>query len=190
MNMWLVGAGYWGSKLLTSLKKFDVDAQVIDIRNGQTIDDINTLDPVMLATPLWQHHQQTCELLRRGHDVYVEKPMAETLDQVLDIERSLSPDQLLMVPVVISVHWCMYPAVDSIGAYIKPEQILCLVWAHTISVLLQKSQKVILWSIKHKHGTTATMYNPIVCIFQVPAIASLLTLTSVGIGLFVQEKLY
>ena len=60
MNMWLVGAGYWGSKLLTSLKKFDVDAQVIDIRNGQTIDDINTLDPVMLATPLWQHHEQTC----------------------------------------------------------------------------------------------------------------------------------
>ena len=97
MNMWLVGAGYWGSKLLTSLKKFDVDAQVIDIRNGQTINDINTLDPVMLATPLWQHHEQTCELLRRGHDVYVEKPMAETLDQVLDIEKSLSPGQLLMV---------------------------------------------------------------------------------------------
>ena len=97
MNMWLVGAGYWGSKLLTSLKKFDVDAQVIDIRNGQTIDDINTQDPVMLATPLWQHHQQTCELLRRGHDVYVEKPMAETLDQIQDIERSLSPGQLLMV---------------------------------------------------------------------------------------------
>ena len=52
MNMWLVGAGYWGSKLLTSLKKFDVVATVIDIRNGQTINDIDTLDPVMLATPL------------------------------------------------------------------------------------------------------------------------------------------
>ena len=48
MNMWLVGAGYWGSKLLASLKKFNVDAQVIDIRNGQTIENINTLDPVML----------------------------------------------------------------------------------------------------------------------------------------------
>jgi len=97
MNMWLVGAGYWGTKLLETLKKFDVDAQVIDIRNGQTIDDITTKDPVMLATPLWQHHEQTVELLKRGHDVYVEKPMAETMAEIDDIERHLQPGQLLMV---------------------------------------------------------------------------------------------
>jgi predicted dehydrogenase len=97
MKMWLVGAGYWGSKLLQSLEKFSIDAQIIDIRNGQTIADINTLDPVMLATPLWQHHQQACELLQRGHDVYVEKPLAQTLDQVRDIETHIKPGQLLMV---------------------------------------------------------------------------------------------
>jgi predicted dehydrogenase len=97
MNMWLIGAGYWGSKLLENLKKFDINATIIDIRNGQTIDDINTQDPVMLATPLWQHHEQTCALLARGHDVYVEKPMAETLDQILDIEKHVAPGQLLMV---------------------------------------------------------------------------------------------
>lgn len=97
MNMWLVGAGYWGSKLLGSLKKFDVDAQVIDIRNRQTIADIDSLDPVMLATPLWQHHEQARELLKRGHDVYVEKPMAETFQQVLDIGSHVQPGQLLMV---------------------------------------------------------------------------------------------
>lgn len=97
MNMWLVGAGYWGSKLLESLKKFDVTATVIDIRNGQTIADINTQDPVMLATPLWQHHEQAQELLQRGHDVYVEKPMGETLSQVLDIGEKVQPGKLLMV---------------------------------------------------------------------------------------------
>ena len=97
MNMWLVGAGYWGSKLLETLKKFDVTAQVIDIRNRQTIDDITTKDPVMLATPLWQHHEQTVELLKRGHDVYVEKPMAETVEEIDDIQRYLQPGQLLMV---------------------------------------------------------------------------------------------
>jgi predicted dehydrogenase len=95
--MWLVGAGYWGSKLLETLKKFDVTAQVIDIRNGQTIDDITSLDPVMLATPLWQHHEQTVELLKRRHDVYVEKPMAETVEEIDDIQRHLQPGQLLMV---------------------------------------------------------------------------------------------
>jgi len=97
MNMWLVGAGYWGSKLLSSLQKFNVEATVIDIRNGQTIDDINTLDPVMLATPLWQHHAQAQQLLQRGHDVYVEKPMGETLSQVLDIGQQVQPGKLLMV---------------------------------------------------------------------------------------------
>lgn len=95
--MWLVGAGYWGSKLLDSLRKFDVDAQVIDIRNGQTIADITDTSPVMLATPLWQHHEQAQELLRRGHDVYVEKPMAETHEQVLEIGSYVQPGQLLMV---------------------------------------------------------------------------------------------
>lgn len=97
MNMWLVGAGYWGSKLVESLKKFNVRADVIDIRNGQTIDDINTLAPVMLATPLWQHYEQTCVLLQKGHDVYVEKPMAETHQQILNIQKHLAPGQLLMV---------------------------------------------------------------------------------------------
>ena len=97
MNMWLVGAGYWGSKLLDNLKKFDVSAQVIDIRNGQTIADITDQSPVMLATPLWQHHEQTCELLRKGHDVYVEKPMAETLAQVNEIHSCIGANQLLMV---------------------------------------------------------------------------------------------
>jgi predicted dehydrogenase len=95
--MWLVGAGYWGSKLLDSLKKFNVQAQVIDIRNGQTIADITDTSPVMLATPLWQHHEQAQALLQRGHDVYVEKPMAETHQQVLDIGSHVMPGQLLMV---------------------------------------------------------------------------------------------
>ena len=97
MNMWLVGAGYWGSKLLDSLTRFGVNATVIDIRNGQSIDNITDTAPVMLATPLWQHHEQTCKLLQRGHDVYVEKPMAETVDQIRDIGSYVRPGQLLMV---------------------------------------------------------------------------------------------
>ena len=95
--MWLVGAGYWGSKLLTSLEKFNINASVIDIRNGQTIDDITDNNPVMLATPLWQHHEQTVELVKRGHSVYVEKPMAETADQILDIAKYCRDDQIVMV---------------------------------------------------------------------------------------------
>ena len=97
MNMWLVGAGYWGSKLVDNLKKFNITATTIDIRDGQTIDDINDQSPVMLATPSWQHCDQACKLLKKGHDVYIEKPMAETLDQLEKINSCLHPGQLLMV---------------------------------------------------------------------------------------------
>lgn len=97
MNMWLVGAGYWGSKLLSGLDTLGVTGRVIDIKNGQTIDDINDNGPVMLATPLWDHFGQTMELLSRGHDVYVEKPAAETCVQVSKISAMLQEDQLLMV---------------------------------------------------------------------------------------------
>lgn len=104
MNMWLVGAGYWGQKLLATLQEFGVQAQVIDIRNGQTIDDITDLSPVMLATPLWQHYDQCRELISRGHDVYVEKPMAETSDQIQNLSRLCRSDQIVMVGHIFQHH--------------------------------------------------------------------------------------
>ena len=155
MNMWLVGAGYWGSKLLETLKKFDVSAQVIDIRNGQTIDDITSTDPVMLATPLWQHHEQTVKLLQRGHDVYVEKPMAETVEEIADIQRYLQPGQLLMVGHLFVHHPQMHEIRDLInqgaigklqhvtsrrlnwGIYQTKTDPLLSLAVHDISILLQ-----------------------------------------------------
>lgn len=97
MNMWLVGAGYWGQKLCQDLALFDINPRIIDIKNKQSIDDIDTLDPVMLATPLWEHHHQVCKLLQRGHDVYVEKPMAQSYNQTQTIEQYINPQQILMV---------------------------------------------------------------------------------------------
>lgn len=95
--MWLVGAGYWGSKLLSGLENLGVEGQVIDTKNGQSIDDINDKGPVMLATPLWQHFGQVMELLSRGHDVYVEKPAAESVTEIAKITTMLQDNQLLMV---------------------------------------------------------------------------------------------
>ena len=96
MKVNLVGAGYWGSKVDQSLKKLGCEANIIDIRNGQTIDNIKDNNPVILATPLWQHYEQTIKLLQRGFDVYVEKPMAETVEQLEHIAR-IADDHILMV---------------------------------------------------------------------------------------------
>lgn len=102
--MWLVGAGYWGSKIKSTLEKFGVEAKIIDIKNGQTIDDITDVGPVMLATPLWEHYQQCKILLSRGHDIYVEKPMAETLEQILELKFICRPDQIFMVGHIFQHH--------------------------------------------------------------------------------------
>jgi len=103
MNMWLVGAGYWGNKLFesltlsSSLQKFNIDVNIIDVKNGHTIDDINNKDPVILATPLWNHYDQAKILLQRGHDLYIEKPMAETADQIKHLQQLTNDDQIVMV---------------------------------------------------------------------------------------------
>ena len=96
MKVNLVGAGYWGSKVDESLKKLGCETTIIDIRNGQTIDDIDNPNPVVLATPLWQHYEQALSLLKDGYDVYVEKPMAETREQ-LSVLKSNCDEQILMV---------------------------------------------------------------------------------------------
>ena len=106
-KIWLVGAGYWGSKVALAIEKQGITADIIDIKNGQTIDEISALDldPVILATPLWDHYKTAKTLIEKGHDVYVEKPLAETLEQCIDLRNSMqSDDQILMVGHIFLYH--------------------------------------------------------------------------------------
>lgn len=106
MKVWLVGAGYWGSKVALAIEKQGITANIIDIKNGQTIDEISALDldPVILATPLWDHYKTAKRLIEKGHDVYVEKPLAETLEQCKDLRDTLQNDQILMVGHIFLYH--------------------------------------------------------------------------------------
>lgn len=96
MKTWLVGSGYWGSKVKTTLESLGHDVNVIDIKNGSTINDIDTMDPVILATPVWEHYDQASVLLKKGHDVYIEKPAAEHAEQVEELLKLVN-DQVAMV---------------------------------------------------------------------------------------------
>tara|TARA_B100001093_G_scaffold118685_1_gene111278 strand:- start:331 stop:1200 length:870 start_codon:yes stop_codon:yes gene_type:complete len=98
MQISLVGAGYWGSKLLKELETIpNVDAvEIIDIKDGKTIKDIR-YNNVVLATPAWDHYKQTIELCEQGKNLYVEKPLALTAQECLDIKSKIKEDQTLMV---------------------------------------------------------------------------------------------
>ena len=97
-NISLVGAGYWGSKLIKQLKTIDGvgDVEIIDIKDGKTLKDIK-YDNVVLATPAWDHYEQTLKLLEQGKNLYVEKPLALTTEECVDIKTKIKNDQTLMV---------------------------------------------------------------------------------------------
>ena len=98
MQISLVGAGYWGSKLKTELETIDgvTAIEIIDIKDGKTLNDIS-YNNVILATPAWDHYSQTLELLEQGKNLYVEKPLALTADECISIKNKIKPGQTLMV---------------------------------------------------------------------------------------------
>lgn len=98
MQISLIGAGYWGSKLKKELETMDgvSDIEIIDIKEGKTLRDISYQN-VILATPAWDHYSQTLELLAQGKNLYVEKPLALTADECMTIKNKIKPGQTLMV---------------------------------------------------------------------------------------------
>tara|TARA_B100000700_G_scaffold326527_1_gene438340 strand:+ start:3971 stop:4873 length:903 start_codon:yes stop_codon:yes gene_type:complete len=95
-KVYLVGAGYWGSKVLEELKGLGKEVSVIDARQGTTIEQATQPWPVILATPADQHFEQARYFLSRNRDVYVEKPMAQTQDECEELKK-LEGDNILMV---------------------------------------------------------------------------------------------
>jgi len=98
MRISLVGAGYWGSKLKTELETIPgIDAiEIIDVKQGKDLKDIQ-YENVILATPAWDHYGQTLELLEKGKNLYVEKPLALTARECLDIKSKTKVGQIVMV---------------------------------------------------------------------------------------------
>lgn len=97
MKISLVGAGYWGSKIARELQAIQgvESTEIIDIKDGKTIRDIN-YENVILATPAWDHYKQTIQLLDEGKNLYVEKPLASTYAECLDIKQHLVNQTLLI----------------------------------------------------------------------------------------------
>jgi UDP-2-acetamido-3-amino-2,3-dideoxy-glucuronate N-acetyltransferase len=97
MQVSLVGAGYWGSKLKVELESIPgvQEIEIIDIKDGKDLKDIK-YDNVILATPAWDHYMQTISLLQKDKNLYVEKPLALTCTDCCVI-KSFIKQQTLMV---------------------------------------------------------------------------------------------
>jgi UDP-2-acetamido-3-amino-2,3-dideoxy-glucuronate N-acetyltransferase len=117
INIAIIGAGYWGSKIVEVLKKNPNIGivQVIDIKNGQTINDIySDITTAVIATPVWDHLHIAIDLVNRGFDLYIEKPMCETAAEV-QMLSNYAPRQVLMVGHIFLYH----PALEIIKSNIS-----------------------------------------------------------------------
>jgi len=116
INIAIIGAGYWGSKIVEVLKRNPNVGivQVIDIKNGETINDIySDIKTAVIATPVWDHLHIAIDLVNRGFDLYIEKPMCETAAEV-QMLSNYAPNQVLMVGHIFLYH----PALDRVKEHL------------------------------------------------------------------------
>ena len=105
----LIGAGYWGSKLQTTLDKIPNCSveQVLDIKQNQSINDLNQdIEAVVIATPAWEHYQDVIKSLAKNLHVYVEKPMCITHQEAQDIVSKCT-DKKFMVGHIFLYNDCV-----------------------------------------------------------------------------------
>jgi predicted dehydrogenase len=118
LKLGLIGLGYWGPNLLRAASDLEgveiaiicdlvperlalqhkrnpyleVTTRIEDILNDETIDG------VMIATPIGTHHELALRCLQSGKHVFVEKPMAQTSEQCLDLIGSAAERELILMP--------------------------------------------------------------------------------------------
>jgi predicted dehydrogenase len=118
VKLGLIGLGYWGPNLLRAAADLEcVDmAMICDLvperlsvqqkRNPNLevttrVDDLladETIEGVMIASPIGTHHELALRCLGAGKHVFVEKPMAQTSEQCLDLIGCASERDLILMP--------------------------------------------------------------------------------------------
>ena len=101
----LVGCGYWGKNLCRNFHALGTLSSVVDAtKNGQatarsiapdtqitdSLDDVlmdNQIQGVALATPAETHAELAIQAMQAGKDVFVEKPMALTLEDAEKMKK-------------------------------------------------------------------------------------------------------
>jgi predicted dehydrogenase len=136
----IVGVGYWGSKLVRNIHEVpsaslvqacDQRAATLEViaRRYPSVDTTTSfdeilederVDAVVVATPVSTHHPLAAEALRAGKHVFVEKPMAASSDEAVDLIETAEKSARVLMP----GHTFLYsPAVTMIRDLIEAEEL-------------------------------------------------------------------
>ena len=122
-NIALVGCGYWGRNLCRNFHALGALSAVVDAtENGQmnarsiapdaqitdSLDNVlmnDQIQGVALATPAETHAELSIQAMRAGKDVFVEKPMALTIEDALKMKKiAEETGRILMVGHLLEFH--------------------------------------------------------------------------------------
>ena len=119
MKCVIVGLGYFGKIIQSKLKEFPVDELVtVDPFNPtsefKNISDVENVDGYwFVTTPASTHHSVLLELFKKGvKNIWVEKPICNTLDDTLDI-FSKKPDDVFLY---CDFTWLQHEAIKRLGS--------------------------------------------------------------------------
>jgi UDP-2-acetamido-3-amino-2,3-dideoxy-glucuronate N-acetyltransferase len=162
-NIALVGCGYWGKNLCRNFHALGALSAVVDAtENGQatarsiapdiqitdSLDDVlrnDQIQGVALATPAETHAELAIQAMQAGKDVFVEKPMALTLEDAEKMKKvSEETDQILMVGHLLEYH----PAVLKLREMITSGELgkINYVYSNRLNFGKVRTEENALWS--------------------------------------------
>ena len=95
MKLAVIGTGYWGSKIVDTVKKINLPVKLFDINDS--LDSIvpSLIDGVIIATPAPTHKDLIKIMLRKGIHVLVEKPAFMNMAEFREIEPYTAKAKLM-----------------------------------------------------------------------------------------------
>lgn len=128
LRLAVVGLGYWGPKIVETIEQTEgvTLAALVDARDGGSYRDLRSVpldlyDAVCICTPSPTHPVLALQAIDRGKHVWVEKPLALSASEALEVHRAaeavdvrlLVDHQMLYSPVIR--HWRRMLADGSFG---------------------------------------------------------------------------
>jgi len=159
----LVGCGYWGKNLCRNFHALGALSSVVDAtENGQTtarsiapdtqisdsLDDVlknNQIQGVALATPAETHAGLAVQAMQAGKDVFVEKPMALTLEDAEKMKKvAEETGRILMVGHLLEYH----PAVLKLREMIASGEVgkINYIYSNRLNFGKVRTEENALWS--------------------------------------------
>lgn len=161
-NVAVVGCGYWGKNLVRNfaqldalrvvcdashetLEKFKEQYGVEGVTDFEQVLDMPDVQAVVIATPASTHANLVLQALAAGKDVFVEKPLALTLEDALKIQTVASlRDRIVMVGHLLEYH----PVLVKMRSLVQTGKIgqLQYLYSNRLSCGKVRTEENVLWS--------------------------------------------